>query len=318
MSEAEKAGDKPAVEEGAPAYGGTGMVADLANSADMAQVWREVRTLGLENHVAELEATGYTVVPPEKVAPPEFVNRLRVALARVTKRRLGGDVLDDGGDTDWIVSDVIEATPVMTYLLFEEPEFQEAAVNPVALALADYALGRSCLLSACNGIVKGPGAEDTFLHTDTGGIGVPEPYPHYPLLLNCTWVLTDYTRADGALCLVPGSHRKCRAPMAGEGIDARVPIEVPSGSLVVWNGQTWHGAFRRENPGIRLTLVLVYSRAFVMPMERYREEVPADMLKRNPPRFAALLGANQYLYGYKEGGPDREKLAIQVGRSWWR
>ena len=318
MSERGIAGEEPSVDGHATTYTSSGMGTGHPNSGDMAEVWQEISKLGLETQVAELEAKGYTVVPPQQVAPPEFVGRLRAALARVTKRRLGGDVLDDSGDTDWIVSDVIEASPVMTYLLFEEPEFREAALNPVALALAEYALGKSCLLSACNGIVKGPGAEDTFLHTDTGGIGVPEPYPHYPLLLNCTWALSDYTRADGALCLVPGSHRMCRAPMAGEGVDARVPIEVPSGSLIVWNGQTWHGSFRRENPGIRLTLVVVYSRAFVMPMERYREEVPADMLNSNPPRFAELLGANQYLYNYKEAGPDFEKLALQVGRSWWR
>ncbi len=38
---------------------------------------QEIRDLGLEGNVVELDTYGYTVVPPERVAPLDFVERVR-------------------------------------------------------------------------------------------------------------------------------------------------------------------------------------------------------------------------------------------------
>ena len=58
-------------------------------------------------------------------------------------------------------------------------------------------------------------------------------------------MLTPCTKDNGALAVVPGSHRLARQPMPGEGIDQAVPVEAEVGSLILWHGGTWHGAFRR-------------------------------------------------------------------------
>jgi len=45
-------------------------------TADLNPIYADVRALGLEQNIAEHDAFGFTIVPPEKVAPPEFQDRL--------------------------------------------------------------------------------------------------------------------------------------------------------------------------------------------------------------------------------------------------
>ena len=59
-----------------------------------------IRELGLESHILELEVRGYTVVPPEMVAPPEFTARVRDALLRLAEEKTGvKHSIDRNGDT---------------------------------------------------------------------------------------------------------------------------------------------------------------------------------------------------------------------------
>ena len=282
--------------------------------ADFARAWEGIRRLGLEKHVAELEAVGYTVIPPEKLATPAFLERLRGAFCATVERRTG--IALDLERTGALDGQGAGAWAPFTFLLFEDPVFQEAILNPVPLALADYTVGRSCMFSTCIGLVKGPGDAPLGLHTDNGALAVPAPYPAYPLLLNCTWVLTDYTKSGGALCLVPGSHSLGHGPR-GDEVAQPTAIEAPAGSMVVWSGSIWHGSYPRRDPGLRLTLVTIYTRPFVIPQERYREEVTQEILDANPPRFAELMGKNLYQYSFKEEGYDLNKVALTPGKSWW-
>ena len=58
--------------------------------------------------------------------------------------------------------------------------------------------------------------------------------------------------------------------------------------------------------------------ALCLPFERNREEVTPEILARNPPRFAELMGENVYQYAFREEGPDYEKIARKpTGYSWW-
>ena len=50
-------------------------------------LYAELKQLGLESNVAELEAFGFTVVPPEKVGPPELHLQVKEAVERVVADR---------------------------------------------------------------------------------------------------------------------------------------------------------------------------------------------------------------------------------------
>jgi hypothetical protein len=261
----------------------------------------EIRSLGLEKNVLELEANGYTVVDPERVAPPGFAERLRTAILSVMERRGLPPPKAEVPESELMT--VGPNAHALHYMLLEDRVFEEALMNPVALALITYLLGPNCVLSSSIAIVKGPSPMPVPLHHDTAY--VPPPMPQYPLIVNATYALTDYTRANGALCFVPGSHRLGTAPPYEAVVDQErhVPVETPAGSLIVWPGNTWHGAFARQAPGLRVSLALYCSRMFMRTQEEYRTAVSEEILARNPPRFAKLMGKH-IMYGWKAEGPN--------------
>ena len=124
------------------------------------------------------------MIPPEKVAPPSFTERLIDGFRKVAKKRAGVELdLDIEKPSPWLEN---IAWQPLTYLSFEDPVFQEAACNPAALAFAGYAVGRSCMYSTCIGLINGPDATELELHTDHSALLIPWPYPPYSLYLNTT------------------------------------------------------------------------------------------------------------------------------------
>ena len=51
--------------------------------------WDEICELGLQQNVADLDAYGYTIVPPEIASPDGFIERLLEACLDVSERRNG-------------------------------------------------------------------------------------------------------------------------------------------------------------------------------------------------------------------------------------
>lgn len=272
----------------------------------------EVRALGLESNLAELEALGLTVVPPDRAAAPGFTDRLLKAVLRLATERHGEPPDIDTGSThaDIPATAGQRGETWLWRLLFEDPVFEEALMNPVQLALVTSLLGYRAKLSNSSAVLKGPveceGAPVVQnLHSDNRGI--PAPFPTFAQVANATWALSDYTLDNGCVGFVPSSHLLCRQPAPGEGLDAVVPVEAEAGSLIVWHGNTWHAPYPRTTPGLRVSLLFYFCREYLVTQERYGEEVPRGMLERNDPRFATLMGLDDP-YGWDAAGPDMPRL----------
>ncbi|MGH7878456.1 MAG: phytanoyl-CoA dioxygenase family protein, partial [Candidatus Binataceae bacterium] len=177
-------------------------------------------------------------------------------------------------------------------LLVQDRVFEQALTNRPVLALISYLLGESCILNHLSSVVKGPGKEHLPLHTDQNQTGSIAPYPAYAQVANATWILSDYSRENGATCFVRGSHKLCRHPTFAEATDlARfTPVEAPAGSVLIWHGNTWHGALPRTAPGVRISLIAYYQRWYHPPVENLAPQITEEMLARNPRRFATLTG----------------------------
>ena len=52
------------------------LVQKPAATDPLVRIWSELRALGLESHVADLDAHGYTVIPPELAGPNGLADRL--------------------------------------------------------------------------------------------------------------------------------------------------------------------------------------------------------------------------------------------------
>ena len=290
-------------------------IGDWVGCEDLNRVYREIQDLGLESNLAELEAFGFTVI--EGAISPDTTRRARDAVARSWEQRYGRK-LDLENETEH------HNVEVASYLLYEDPAFEECVLAPKPLALITYLLGYSCNLSSMTSHVKGPGDQALLLHSDTSN-GVCAPFAPYSHVANTNYALTDYTEAGGCLAMVPGSHQVARQPLQWErGLVGNernphaIPIEVPAGSAVVWHGNTWHGSFHRQIPGVRINLATHYCRQHIEPQELYRYNVPDELLERYGPdsRMATLLGQHKF-NGWAKEGPDMTRFrSMRAGATW--
>lgn len=283
-----------------------------------------IRKLGLETHVADLDTYGFTVIPPQSSGALPLLDRLIDKIMEISAQR-NNEVVPDikTGSTHSELAN--PAGQHLFYLLGEDPVFQEAMMNPVLLAFVRYLLPEA-VISSCTSMLKGPGQMPLPLHSDQPIHPIPNA-----LVCNTTYLLSDYDRANGALCFVPGSHKLMRQPTLGENFGygkqtqaevmlklktgkplgklevtepaGVVAVEAKKGSLVVWHGNTWHGAFNRTESGLRMNFILYWCSSHLRPQEAYRELLSEEVIERNGDEFAALIGKNVH-HGWTSEGPE--------------
>jgi hypothetical protein len=271
-------------------------------SEPMARIWANIRRYGLEENIAELETRGLTVVPPHKAATPDFIDRLRAATIRFIEQRDGRkpDFVTGATHKNQILGDY-------HYLILHDRVFQELLCQPVAVTLLDYLLGESAIVHANSALCKGPHDElipgsDLVLPLHSDSQLLPGPFHSFAEYANVTWTLSEYSKETGALAYVPGSHLLCRHPMPGEGVSQAIAVDAAPGSIICWHGNTWHGAFRRRIPGIRLSIGSIFTRPYIWPRHPLREDVTQEILDANPPRFAKFCGRH-VMTNWREDGP---------------
>jgi hypothetical protein len=273
------------------------------------RVMAEISEQRLQPNLVELEAQGFTTIPG--VLSDETIERAkRAILGRV--EGVTGQKIDPQAAT----AQDYEGMTYLPYLLYDDEVFEEILLEPKPLALITYLLGESCILSSMGCHFKGPGGTPLPLHSDNGN-GMPPPYPSYSQVANVNYALTPYSLEAGALAMVPGSHRLARPPRPDEMVlggpetnPKAVAMDIQPGDAVIWHGNTWHGSFARQIPGIRMNLAVYFCRQYVQSQERHKGVVPEDVLARHAAdeRFQVLLHQQQP-YGWQMEGPDYTLMA---------
>tara|TARA_B110000008_G_scaffold255072_1_gene271492 strand:- start:574 stop:1476 length:903 start_codon:yes stop_codon:yes gene_type:complete len=269
----------------------------------------EVQELGLESFVLQLEVDGLCVVPPEKTGvQPETIKAIRDRLLSEAEQIVGcGFDLNAGPDIPLTMSpdenviarfsgDSGEPTQfVVQQLCARDRLFRDLAINPVGLALIRHMIGNNATrFSSHNAFIKWQGefgyGRNLGLHCDQ--MAVPLPWGRNALTANTNWCLTDYTKENGAMAYVPGSHRRMEPPRFPEAVELAVPLEVPAGSLIVFHGATWHGAFPRLSPGMRLSIANYFRHYMVLPQDDIKNLFPQELADDccDPEVFRMLSG----------------------------
>ena len=266
---------------------------DRAGEVARDRVFAELDRLNLHAAIGQLETRGYTVIPPELAAPPGFAEQLCEAVLQAAERVSGVPPDRVTGLTHSEVMSRHGQVQHVEPLIQLNPLFQEALLNERALAVVTYLLGESCVLFSSTGQIKGPGFQYLPLHADQANSGTPAPFPAVAQVCNAVWALTDYSADNGATCFVPGSHKLCRHPTANEAVDLSLfePLEAKAGSIIVWHGNTWHGAVPRRSPGLRVSIIQYFGRWFHNPGDQFAKLFSQEQIDRHPPRFAQLIGA---------------------------
>ncbi len=242
--------------------------------------------------VEAMVADGYCVV--EAVLGPEAVAAARSSLQEVLAATPGGRNSFEGFETKRV------------YALFAKTRaFDGPAVHPLVLGVLDRVL-ENYQLSAPTGIQIGPGERAQVLHRDQSVYPLPPDFPS--VVVNTMWALDDFTEANGATRLVPGSHQWGeRTPEPGDEV---IAATMPAGSVNFYLGRLWHGGGANETDRPRLGVILEYVASWLRPQETHLVAVAPELVATLPERLQELLGYNIYppFLGYVDGRHPRRSL----------
>jgi ectoine hydroxylase-related dioxygenase (phytanoyl-CoA dioxygenase family) len=248
--------------------------------------------------VDALGEDGYCVV--EGLFPRDDVARARASLAGALDLTPQGRNPFEGYRTRRI------------YALFAKTRaFDGPATDPLLLGVLDRVLGHY-QLSAPVAIQIGPGEKAQIFHRDQSIYPLPGDFPD--VVLNTMWALDDFTVANGATRIVPGSHRWVdRVP------DESVPVldaVMGAGSVLFYVGKLWHGGGANTTDRPRLGVILEYVASWLRPQENHVLAVPAATAATLPEALQELLGYNIYppFVGYVDGRHPRRALAAPPNR----
>jgi ectoine hydroxylase-related dioxygenase (phytanoyl-CoA dioxygenase family) len=222
----------------------------------------------------QYDRDGYVVV--ERAAGPDVV----AAVADELRPWLGEGAHLGRNDFEGYSTNRVYA------LLAKAASVARLVEHPVVLALLDEVLSPNYLLSANLAINLLPGETAQSLHFDDSFYPLPRPRP--ALGVSAIWAIDDFTAANGATEVLPGSHRWAAEKPSDE--DPRiVPVEMPAGSVVILAGTLWHrgGANRTNKP--RLAVTPQYCEAWLRQQEPQMIAVGRRAADYSP-RVQALLG----------------------------
>jgi ectoine hydroxylase-related dioxygenase (phytanoyl-CoA dioxygenase family) len=107
------------------------------------------------------------------------------------------------------------------------------------------------------------------------------------------WALTDFSEANGATRIVPGSHTRDHSPEYGKHYDS-IAAEMPRGSVLVWHGSLWHGGGANTTRERRVGIAMNYCAGFVRQQENQQLGIPLETIRQFEPRLRQLVGFGIY------------------------
>jgi ectoine hydroxylase-related dioxygenase (phytanoyl-CoA dioxygenase family) len=247
--------------------------------------------------LAALDQQGCAVI--EALLPAREVADLQAALERLLTATPSGRNAFEGFRTQRV------------YNLFGKTRaFDGLALHPLVTGVLDDVLVHY-QLSAPVGLQIGPGEVAQVLHYDDAVY--PLAWPHAPVVLNTMWALCDYTEANGATRLIPGSHRwdRQRVPATDETLAA----EMEAGSVLIYPGTLWHSGGANTTDRPRPGLLMEYVAGWLRPQETHLLGVPPEVVRTLPAELQELLGYNVFppFLGYVDGRHPRRTLGETQG-----
>ena len=209
--------------------------------------------------------------------------------------------------------------------------------------LVEHVLGEEYQLSSYSSNIAKPGGLRMNLHTDQWW--APEPtrpgrralpvgsmsrtrFDHDPdrtdtstmmapsACSNVIFMMNDFTDANGATRVVPGSHLAGRHPDPERDADVEtVPAEGPAGTALVTDGRIWHGTGANGTNDARVAMLLTFCGPQYRPQVNYTVALDRDILAAASDRQKSLFGLKVW-WGYGRTGhpsvdfidPDQRSL----------
>ena len=184
--------------------------------------------------------------------------------------------------------------------------FREVILLPRLLEYVRHVLGRRIKLSSLHARSADPhGVRGQPLHADMSAVADERG----PWVCNTLWMLDDFTPDNGALRVVPGSHRFRRLPadsLADPLADHpdQVLLTGPAGSVVVLNAHAWHAGTVNRTDRPRTALHAFYCRRD-KPQQQYQKRLLSPQVQESlSPALRDLLALDD---------PINDQLSAEVG-----
>ena len=144
-----------------------------------------------------------------------------------------------------------------------DPGYAPLVRQPLLFSAADAVTGPGCRVDGLGLRAPLPGCGHQGLHPDYfPGHSTSGPWQ----VLAAMWCITGFTRDNGPLRVIPGSHRSARDPaddMQFPGMGPHpdeVKLVAPAGSLILFNSASlWHSGTLNYSPGLRLAVTTYLS-----------------------------------------------------------
>ncbi|MBV8692671.1 MAG: phytanoyl-CoA dioxygenase family protein [Actinobacteria bacterium] len=234
----------------------------------------------LNEHVKRIDDEGYTIV--EGAIDAATIDALNDDLARI-ERDL--DIQPASNNFEGV------ATLRVYNLLVHGEVWQQVPLHDNVLPVVERVLDPGCLISSLSSINIGPGETAQPIHADDMLIPIPKPHP--PTVCNSMWALTDFTEANGATRLIPGTHLYDHSPNYGQDYES-IPAEMPKGSVLIWHGSLWHGGGANTTDERRIGIAMNYCAGYIRQQENQQLGVPPALVKTFPKRLQELVGYGIY------------------------
>lgn len=262
---------------------------------------RTLTDADLDHHHAEIDERGYTVI--EEAFDEAFGRRVLDELDRIVDER-NIEPADNGFEG--------RSTLRVHNLLVHGEVFQQIPTAPCVLPLVQRVLDDQCLLSTLSSIDIRGGESAQPIHSDDQVIGLPRT--GHAVVCNSMWAITDFTEANGATRVVPGSHRYPEFPTYGEDHDS-VPAEMAAGSVLIWHGSLWHGGGANTTHGRRVGIADNYCGGMIRQQENQQLGIPREIASTFDKQLQRLCGYGTYngLIGHIDKQDPRTLLDPESG-----
>jgi ectoine hydroxylase-related dioxygenase (phytanoyl-CoA dioxygenase family) len=281
----------------------------------------------LSSAKAQLDEVGYCVVPDVLDADTLAALRERVEAQAEAERALG--LTPEDGP---------EGPNQRVFMLVNKGQpFVDLVTHPLALELVSHVLGQSFLLSQFSANIARFGGVEQGLHCDDwwaprpirregsftriGDLtrynyredptGVAAEFITPPCVVNFAWMVSDFTAENGGTRIAPKSH------LSGVTPDGNVPHKVPTiaaegkaGSVLVFDGRSWHGTGRNLTDGSRIALLMTYCGPQFRSQENFFVGLDPKVYAASSEKFRELLGFKIWsAYGRTEIATGRAFVA---------
>jgi ectoine hydroxylase-related dioxygenase (phytanoyl-CoA dioxygenase family) len=189
------------------------------------------------------------------------------------------------GETDFLGG----KTKRFNNLFMRAPTTRKMVLHPLMLGAADHILLPYCARYhvTYTGVMHlMPGENAQALHRDAFFYPFRNPGP--VTQQGALWAVTDFTAANGATRVIPGSHLwdEDRQPSESE----TIPAEMPAGSAIIYANTLIHGGGANTTNAPRTAVALNFSLGWLRQQENQYLTVPPEKAKELPDQLQRLIG----------------------------